>query len=294
MIVKNLRRAAIVLGVGFLGVSSMNLNAQSSVPLIFENGWENQTSLGCSLSILLDGNGWNDYGPSSSCTSDIARITNAERHDGNRALQVNFRPDGSINGPDFRIIQDLGGNRSQVYARWYVKYSPNWRWASADHKVAIFGNSSYTQDVYFNVRGNGNGGQGRVAVHVIPSDTVLSDPTSNMEPGVWHLCEIRIVSGSGGRVEVKLDGRLLNLQSEAGRSASASNLNTGSGVAYIKLDTTYNAYSYPSSLGLTMQAYYDSVAVSTQGWVGGTSGSGSGGGGISGPTAPSNVRIVGS
>lgn len=293
MILKNLRRAAIVLGVGLVGASSLNLNAQSSVPLIFQNGWENQTSLGCGLSILLDGGGWNDYGPSSSCNSpQIAEIVNTERYDGNRSLQVNFRPDGSINGPDFRIIQSLGGTRSQIYARWYVKYSNNWRWASADHKVAIFGDSSYTQDVYFNVRGNGNGGQGRVAIHVIPTDTVLSDPTSNMSPGVWHLCEIRIVSGPNGRIEAKLDGRLLNLTTEAGRTASASNLNTGAGIAYIKLDTTYNAYSYPSSLGLNMNTWFDSVAVSTQGWIGGTGGSG--GGTTSGPAAPNNVRIVGS
>ena len=109
MILKNLRRAAIVLGVGFLGASSINLNAQS-VALIFENGWESQTSLGCGLQILLDGSAWDDYGPSSTCTSPVvAEVTSAERHDGNRSLQVNFRPDGTQNGPDFRIIQSLGG-----------------------------------------------------------------------------------------------------------------------------------------------------------------------------------------
>jgi hypothetical protein len=114
-----------------------------------------------------------------------------------------------------------------------------------------------------------------------------------MAPGVWHLCEIRIVSGPNGSVQAKLDGRLLNLTAEAGRGGSISNLNTGANVSYIKLDTTYNQYSYPSSLGLTMQTWFDSVAVSTQGWIGGTSGSG-GSSGSTAPTAPSNVRIVGS
>lgn len=293
MILKNLRRAAIVLGVGFLGASSISLNAQS-VALIFENGWESQTSLGCGLQILLDGAGWDDYGPSSTCNSPaVAQVTSAERHDGNRSLQVNFYPDGTQNGPDFRIIQSLGGARTTTYARWYVKYSNNWRWASSDHKIAIFGDQSSSQDIYFNVRGNGNGGTGRVAIHVIPSDTVFSDTSTDMSPGVWHLCEIRIVSGSNGSVQAKLDGRLLNLTAEAGRGGSISNLNTGANVSYIKLDTTYNAYSYPSSLGLTMQTWFDSVAVSTQGWIGGTSGSG-GSSGTTAPTAPSNVRIVGS
>src|SRR5687767_4634174 len=200
MILKNLRRAAIVLGVGFVGVSSMNLNAQSSVPLIFQNGWENRSELGCTLVGLLDGNGglssswWADFGPNitATCGNSIAQITTAERHDGNRSLQVNFAPDGSINGPDFRIGQDFGGNRNEIYARWYVKYSNNWRWATSDHKVAIFGNAGYSQDIYFNVRGNSQGGQGRVAIHSIPADTVFSDATSSMTPGVWHLCEIRI------------------------------------------------------------------------------------------------------
>ncbi|MEQ1877011.1 MAG: hypothetical protein ABL958_10225, partial [Bdellovibrionia bacterium] len=139
------------------------------------------------------------------------------------------------------------------------------------HKVAIFGGSNYNgQNVYYNVRGNGNGGPGRVAIAVTATDVVFSDfngPT--MTPGVWHLCEIHIVAGVNGRVEAKLDGRLLNLTFEAGNPAVPTNVNTGADIGYIKLDTTYNAYSYPSSLGLSMKTYFDTVAVGTGGWIGG-------------------------
>ena len=71
------------------------------------------------------------------------------------------------------------------------------------------------------------------------------------------------------------------------------NLNTGSGLGYIKLDTTYNAYSYPSSRGLYMNTWYDSVAVSTTGWLGGAPvGGGPTPPPANAPSAPRNLRIV--
>lgn len=293
---KLLKQLTCSLAVLAAGLLTASVGAQTTPPLIFQNGWENRTELGCTLYGLLDGTGgvttnsWNDFGPSypalCSETPPVAQIVNTEKHDGNRSLQVNFAPDGSQNGPDFRIGQDFAG-RNEIYARWYVKYSSNWVWASADHKVAIFGSPSYSQDIYFNVRGDGSGGNGRIAIHTIPGGTVFSDPSSNMTPGVWHLCEIHIVSGTNGKIEVKLDGRLLNLRDEGPRGLNPLNVPTGSSLGYIKLDTTYNNYAYPSGLGLSMKAWYDSVAVSSA-WIGGTSG----GGGTTAPSAPTNLRIV--
>lgn len=289
----SLMKSSCLLLVAAIATLTSSLGAQSP-GLLFENGWENRTDLGCGLQTLLDGSGgtsgtwWNDFGPSypglCNGTPPVAQIVNNERHDGNRSLQVNFVPNaGSQNGPDFRIIQSFG-NRQEIYARWYVKYSNNWVWASADHKVAIFGTASGTQDVYFNVRGNGNGGTGRVVVHIIPADGLVEDRSTNMAPGVWHLCEIRIRSGVNGLVQVKLDGQLLNLTG----NVNPNNVNTGSTVGSIKLDTTYNAYSYPTSLGRTMQTWFDSVAISANGWIGGTNSS------SPAPGAPQNLRISGS
>jgi hypothetical protein len=244
-------------------------------PVLFANGWENRSEIGCSLEGLLDGPGgvsstwWNDFGPylGATCgTPSIAEIVTAEKHDGERALQVNFEPDGSQNGPDFRIAQGFD-DRTEIYARWWIKYSTNWVWAGADHKLAIFGEDGGGQNIYYNVRGNGNGGNGRVVIHVIPADTLFEDTSTDVAPGIWHLCEIHIVAGANGRVEAKLDGRLLTLTNESG--GNPLSVNTGPSIGYIKLDTTYNLYSYPTSLGLSMKTWYDSVAVGTASWIGG-------------------------
>ncbi|MFN0061612.1 MAG: hypothetical protein ACKVPX_03740 [Myxococcaceae bacterium] len=265
--------------------------------IVFQNGWEGNASPGCDFAKLSDNSAWNDYGPGSTCsvTPPVAEIVNNERFAGNASVKVNFLPDGSGNGPDFRIIRHLGQNHTEIYARWYVKWSNNWVFAGGDHKVAIFGfGNQATQDIYYNIRGNADR-SGRVTIHSIPADTALSDRSFRVTPGVWHLCEIHIVSGPNGRVEAKMDGQLLNLTTEAGNTVSANNLNTGSGVGYIKLDTTYNIYSFPSSLGLTMATWYDDVAVATGGWIGGPlpSGGGSDGGtSPAAPSAPTRLRVV--
>ena len=99
-----------------------------------------------------------------------------------------------------------------------------------------------------------------------------------------------IVSGTNGRVEVRVNGQQLNLTTEAGKQANANNLRTGSGVGYLKLDTTYNIYSYPTSLGITMNAWYDAVALSTSGWIGAVGGTPPPP--IPAPAAPTNVRVI--
>lgn len=266
--------------------------------LVFSDGWERGVGIGCDYNKLTDANAWNDYGPAGTCSSNppVAQIVTDEKFQGTSSLRVNFTPDGSGNGPDFRIVKTFGSNHTNFYARWYVKWSNNWVFAGADHKVALFGvGNQNSQDVYYNIRGNGGGGpSGRVTIHVIPSNVAFSDPNFNVTPGVWHLCEIHIVSGPNGRVEAKMDGQLLNLRVESGNQANPANLNTGSGVGFIKLDTTYNLYSYPSSRGLYLNMWYDDVAVSTTGWIGGTLGGGGGGGGTTytPPTAPTNLTIL--
>lgn len=276
---------------GAVAVAFLTVSAGAQTGVFFQDAWERNVGTGCDFTKISDASAWTDYGPSTTCSASphVADIVNNEKVEGNQSLRVNFTPDGSGNGPDFRIVKAFGTGYTEIYARWYTKWSNNWVWASGDHKVAIFGNAAQTsQDVYYNIRGNGGGGpSGRVAIHVIPTDTVLSDPSVVVTPGVWHLCEIHIVSGTNGRVEAKIDGRLLNLRTEAGNTANPGNLNTGSNVGFIKLDTTYNIYSYPSSLGLYMNMWYDGVGVGTAGWLGGI-----GGTTTSGPSAPSNLRIV--
>lgn len=250
----------------------------SGLSFKFANGWQNRAELGSTLNGLVDrdysasydrATAYADFGPAFNATNYPASIITGigPRGTTSRLLQVRFLPDGTQNGPDFRITTASLGNMSDVYVRWWVKYSDNWRWAGADHKSMICGPDN-GQSVYYNVRGNGNGGPGRVAIHVIPSDTVLSDYSTNMTPNVWHLLEIHIVSGTNGKIEARLDKRQLNLTVEAGNQVNPNNLNVGPAMTYCKIDTTYNAYSYPSGLGLTMYTWFDEVAIATGGWIG--------------------------
>jgi hypothetical protein len=244
--------------------------------IIFSSGFEGSDPLGCTFEGLLQrstSNSWTDFGPhfAATCAPErrLAEIVEGEACEGTRSLQVNFKPDGSENGPDYRVIKTFGSHR-EIWARWCTRYSKNWVFAGADHKVAIFGNSQGTsQDVYFNVRGNGNGPVGRPVIIVTPGDSAYGDDGVQIRGGDWILFEIHIVCGANGRIEAKINGRPLNLRLEAGNSQNIRRMNPCTGdVGYIKLDTTYNAYSYPSRLGLTMNMWYDKVAISTGGWIG--------------------------
>ncbi len=243
---------------------------------LFHNGWDNLGALGCSLETLLDGQGgaspdaWADFGPvlAETCADPpIAEVVEDEVHGGSRALRVTFEPDGSQNGPDFRIVQEFA-SQGEVYARAWVRYSPNWVWAGADHKILIFGRGgdAPTQDIYINVRGMGDGGPGYIAVHSIPADTVFEDHGSNVSPGSWHLIEAHLVAGDAGSIEVRLDGQQLDLVDQGPNGYAPTNVPTGEAIEYIKIDTTYNVYAYPSGLGLTMHAWFDDVAVFPGSW----------------------------
>ena len=244
--------------------------------IVFSNGFEGDAPLGCTLEGLLQrttAQPWDDFGPhvGATCASgrQIAEIVEGNSCEGSRSMQVNFRPDGSQNGPDYRVIKTFG-SQNEIWARWCTRYSKNWVFAGADHKVAIFGNSQGTsQDVYFNIRGNGNGPVGRPVIGITPGDSMFSDEGVQIRGGDWIVFEIHIVCGPSGRVEAKINGRQLKLRNEAGSLQNINKLDPCTGdVGYIKLDTTYNAYNYPSRLGLTMNMWYDDIAVSAGGWIG--------------------------
>lgn len=241
--------------------------APSPVSLVFSNGWDNTAlPLGSSMETLLDGRGWNDFGPSYRTPYQIAEVVN---RNGSRCLQVNFLPGAGGNGPDFRIIKSLGQSYANVYAYWEQEWSANWVWASADHKLAIFGANESDQAVYFNVRGNTDGLQGsngRPVIYVTRLDTMFSDRNVRIYPGRKYRFEIHIQNGQP--VQAKVNGQLLTLTPEAGSGTAPIAASNGTGS--IKLDTTYNAYSYIESVrdALPAQCWYDNVKVSTQGWIG--------------------------
>lgn len=236
--------------------------APSPVPLIFSNSWET-AALGDSLESLLDNRHWTDFGPSYHSPYQIAQII--QFASGVKALQVNFLPGAGGNGPDFRIIKVLGQTYSNIWAAWDQDWPPQWQWASADHKLAIFGPNDSSQDVYFNVRGNGNGPIGRPVIYIRQLDTMFSDRSVEIRGGVKYRYEIHIQQGQ--LVQAKVSGRLLNLTPEAGNATQPI---AQTGVGAIKLDTTYNNYAYIESVrnALPANTRYSRVAVSTVGWIG--------------------------
>jgi hypothetical protein len=256
----------------------------ASAETLFTSGWENGAP-GCGFDELLDTGAWREYGSANACASECnaggpdASVVTRDAREGAQALEVRFPPSTAclVNGPDFRVLASFAAS-TELYARFYVKWSDEWVWAGADHKVAIFGLYDQTQDIYFNIRGQPDDTKGRVAIGVTPADVVFSDPNHELTRGAWYLLEIHIVSGAHGSVAVRVDGVDLALEHEAGTPGIApDDVDTGAGVDYIKLDTTYNDYQYAVDNGATMRMLYDAVTVNDgDGWIGPVDGNPSG------------------
>jgi hypothetical protein len=235
----------------------------SPVPLVFSNSWET-AALGESMASLMDNGNWDDFGPSYHSPYHIAQIVQLGA---GKALQVNFLRGAGGNGPDFRIGKTFSHTPlPDVYIAWTQSWSPTWVWAGADHKLAIFGANDSDQAVYFNVRGNGNGPVGRPVIYITGQDTMYSDSAVEIRGGVSYRYQIHLQNGRP--VEAKVNDRLLNLRPEAGSGTSP--VSPASGIGFLKLDTTYNAYSYIESVAgaLPANTRYSDVKVSTQGWIG--------------------------
>jgi hypothetical protein len=110
-------------------------------------------------------------------------------------------------------------------------------------------------------------------VHVIPTDTVLTDRNIEAQPGRWYEIRTHIKAGAQGQVEVWLTDcgvngsdascaaqpeRKLTLTVDAGNQANPNSLNTGQ-IGGIKPDTTYNSGSSIPASGY--QQWYDTVRV---------------------------------
>ena len=200
--------AACLLLIACLGTSML---AQSGV--IFQDGWDGGVGTGCTETNITDNRAWNEFGPSNTCTAILPspRSSPMRGSKGPRRCASTSHRMARQTGRTSGSSAPGAPTTTRSIARWYIKYSDNWVFASADHKVAIFGvGNQGSQDIYYNIRGNGGGGpSGRVVIGVSPVDTVYSDPSVEVTPGVWHLCEIHIV------VRRERSGR-----SQIGRSAA--------------------------------------------------------------------------
>lgn len=221
---------------------------------LFFSTWR---ELGCerSTAVLLDGGLWGDFGPSFPGTCRAVQVV---EEDGVTAVRVTH-PVGNQNGFDFRVSRSFPA-QADVTATVRIKFAPNFRFATADHKMLLLVGPGEAPSVYANIRGDASDPtRGRIALHVIATDTVLSDRSVPVTVGAWHEIKVYARTGAAGAVRVKVDGQLLTLTSEAGRTANPESLSVGP-LSGVKPDTTYNA---GSSITEPMAVYYDWVAVSS-------------------------------
>lgn len=219
---------------------------------LFFSTWR---ELGCerSTAVLLDGGLWGDFGPSWPGTCSAVQVV---EEDGVTAVRVT-QPVGNQNGFDFRIARSFPA-QSDLTASFRIKFAPNFRFATADHKMLLLVGPGEAPSVYANIRGDAaDPTRGRIALHVIATDTVLSDRSVPVTVGGWHEIKVYARTGASGAVRVKVDGQLLTLTSEAGRTANPESLSVGP-LSGVKPDTTYNA---GSSITEPMNVFYDWVAV---------------------------------
>lgn len=247
-----------------LGQSTSPQPGPAPADAIFADNFEAHQA-GCGMDQLLGGL-WEDFGPAvgPTCAANLAAIVTDQAYDGTKSLRVTQYP-GKQNGTDFRIVKTIG-DRSDVWVRYAVRYAPDFRFATADHKTLIFMDQAQAaQNIYINIRGTaGDPSRGRITVHSIPVDTAMSDASRarGISVGGWHVIDAWVHAGVNGFVRVRLDGVPLKLSTEAGNRANPEKLNTGS-IGAIKLDTTYNIGSFVTA---PMNQYFDAVQVFAHGW----------------------------
>jgi len=230
--------------------------------LLFASGWDSTAATGCNFEALIDGV-WDDYGGSGACNGSVhdADIVTDVAHDGARSLRVTQKP-GFINGTDFRIVEMFGPQTDVTLIAW-VYYSPNYRWASADHKIFIAMDPDQTaQNVYINYRGGSDARHARLCAGITPVDSVYCADSPQVTVDTWYRLRVHIVGGEHGSVDVWLqpDGEdevQLDLTHDAGSVVDIDDVDTGE-LGGVKYDTTYNAGGSISEL---MYQYVDSVEV---------------------------------
>lgn len=240
---------------------------------IFNDGWELTPSVGCGLSILLDANNWDDFGPSSTCASvpPCAEVITSDKFSGSKCLRVHFKDGDGSNGPDFRIVKAFSPI-TRSYYRAYMKWDSNWLWSPGqDHKTMIWGPPPEQQLVYFNLRGRSGGTAAYVDIYSTTNDTHMTDPSSVVPRGEWVLFEMAVQWGAGGWVRAKINGLQCNLNTnEGGAGYNPENCNLGASAAFVKIDTTYNNFGYfeANVSGNSSNAYFDDIAISSIDWIG--------------------------
>lgn len=282
------QRSKVLAALVVLGLASQ-AQAQTT---IFESGWEDAPSTGCTFNNNTDNGAWTDYGPSSTCTPSppLAEASTADARSGTKSLRLYFRDGDGDNGPDFRLeAPTLPGAplSGTVALSYWMKWSSGWFWATADHKTLIVNTTASSQGIYLNLQqGSGGGSTAKFRVFAPVGVDRCESNNITINRGEWVHIEAKFVMGAGGTLDMKLNGTLATWTGCTG-GIDFSNINLGTGLNTIKLDSTYNCFDAPApnvcpdpnnfEFNADLEsAFYDDVRVCTGDWC--TDDSGGGGG----------------
>lgn len=228
---------------------------------IFESGWENAPGAGSSSENLTDNGAWGEPG------GQGGAIVDTFAHSGQKCLQVTLIPDGSVNGPDFRIPVPTFEPTTLLLCRWLVYFSSNYHFRTSDHKMVILARHGDTQDIYLQLRGNPGNTTAKLAAHVLIGNGgahVWESSNITIHRGQWNLFEARIrLDGAINPIEYKANGVVATMVAVSGGPDWTSELHVGTeGLRDFKLDTTYNGFDDPAvQAAAPFVLWFDDVAL---------------------------------
>lgn len=264
---------------------------------LMDTGWERSTQNGCNFSNseLYDGGQWEDgccqedcpglscpAGGSSTAWSGAPMrvVSGANVHSGNHALEMVYMDNAfggcndDANGPYACITHAMSPR--EVYIRYYVKWSSGFYFTGPMKQILLYGSGG---TLYLQLWGEGNGSTGTYGFEAQVPDTVYlvkSGYAGNaIQRNKWYLVEWHVRCGSGGTIELKIDGVKQAFEYSAGRNVGDINTNTFlacNSINNFKLDHTYNNWSsFVSNVTSHQYIWYDDLKVNDgDGWIGGT------------------------
>ena len=237
--------------------------------LLFWSGWENRSELGCNENALIDRDsamtlptdtGFDGTPPFETlCTNSNgnpdAEVVVEAGPDGVETRMLRVRQStGHLNGTEFRLGHSLAP-QNDVYVSWWIKYSADWQWTTRE--TAMF----MTNMVEVGVEGRDDGSPATIRIHLIASDTQFVATEPQISVGVWHFCELRVVAGARGRIDMRVDQMPVVLEATA---ADPHDVNTGAATDAATINTAYGDGAFLDqrmSSDAPWFSYYDDVRI---------------------------------
>lgn len=245
---------------------------------ILDIKWENAGGTGCSTTKCTDNDVLTSAFPdlcsqsSGGWTGPACEIISTNQKIGTYCLKWN-EPDVSFqdNGPYAAFDYDFSSAISDIYIRYYVYFSSNYRFILDLKQILLYQAGGLHNYLQFEPCWDDDNTHAAFKLTTVGDVTYTSKDTLAVTVGEWHLIEWHVVSGSTtGSVEAKFNGTTVNLRSTEGNNQPV-NINTGGPFTSIRIDHTTNGYLsdlFPTAV--TGDAYYlfDCYKITDDAWVG--------------------------